>query len=135
MVIRYLTPEEIETINKFLALKHGFEYVILKPACIDLCSEAPKRVIFGQEIYIGKIEKAAALMKEITKLHPFLHGNKRTGYLAASTFLELNGYLLKADTPAAVDLSVRTASCTADTPHISSWMKDCCIRSPWQPMV
>jgi death-on-curing protein len=135
VVIRYLTCDEIQTINKYLAIKHGFDFVVLKPGILELCCEAPKRIVFGQEIYPNKIEKAAALMKEITKTHPFLHGNKRTAWNAASTFLELNGYSLKADTDAAVDLSVRTASCTADTPQIFAWMENCCTRSAWQPMI
>ena len=135
MQTRYLTREEIEIINKFLAIRYGFEHRILNSGILDLCVESPQRVLFGQEIYPNKVEKAAALMKEINKSHPFLHGNKRTAYAAATLFLELNGYLLKADTTAAVDLSIRTASCTADTPQIFSWMKDCCIRSPWQPRV
>jgi death on curing protein len=135
LVVRYLSCEDIKTINKFQALKYGFEYVVLKPDILELCVEAPQRIVFGQEIFQNKIEKAAALMKEIAKLHPFLHGNKRTAFLAASTFLELNGYLLKAETDAAVSLSIKTASCTADTPQIFSWMQDFCVRSPWQPMI
>ncbi len=135
MVIRYLTCEEIKTINKFLALKYGFEYVVIKPDILELCTEAPGRVLFGQEVYPDKIEKAASLMKEIAKLHPFLHGNKRTAYMAATTFLELNGYLAKAETESAVDLSIRTATCTADVPQIFSWMKGCCVRSSWHPLI
>lgn len=135
MVIRYLACEDIKTINRYLALKHGFESIVLKPDILELCAEAPSRILFGQEIYKDKIEKAAALMKEITKTHPFLHGNKRTGYTAATTFLRLNGFLIKAATRSAVDLSVRTASCTADTPQIFDWMKGYSMRAPFQPMV
>jgi len=135
MVIRYLTRDEIETVNKFLALKYGFEHLVIKPGVLDLCVESPKLVVFGQEIYPDKIEKAAALMKEINKSHPFLHGNKRTAYTAASMFLELNGFRLSADTTAAVNLSIKTAVCSADVPDIFDWMKDCCSRSPWQPLV
>ena len=135
MVIRYLTRDEIETINKFLAIKYGFEHLVIKPGILDLCVESPKRVVFGQEIYPDKIEKAAALMKEINKGHPFLHGNKRTAYAAASMFLELNGFLLSADTAAAVDLSFKTAVCSADVPDIFDWMKDFCSRTPWHPLV
>jgi len=135
MQIRYLTREEIKTINKFLAIKYGFEYQVLKPGILDLCVELPQMILYGQEVYPDKIEKAAALMKEISKSHPFLHGNKRTAYAAAAMFLELNGYLLTAETTAAVDLSIKTATCTADTPDIINWMKDCSSRCPWHPMV
>jgi len=134
MVIRYLTREEIETVNKFLALKYGFKHVVIKPGMLDLCVESPKRIVFGHEVYPNKIEKAAALMKEINKSHPFLGGNKRTAYVAATTFLELNGYRLSAETEAAVDISIKTAVCSVDTLDIFNWMKECCIRSPWHPI-
>ena len=134
MVVRYLTRDEIETINKFLAMKHGFKHCVLQSGNLDLCVESPKRIVFGQEIYSDILEKAAALLKELAKLHPFLAGNKRTAYLAASMFLELNGYVLSAATREAVDLSIETASCTKDVPEIFDWMKSCCGRSPWQPI-
>jgi death-on-curing protein len=134
MIVRYLTREEVETINKFLALKYGFKHVVIKPGVLDLCIESPKRVVFGQEIHPNKIEKAAALMREINKLHPFLGGNKRTAYVAATTFLELNGYRLSAENEIIVDVSVKTASCSLDTPEIFNWMQESCKKVPWQPI-
>lgn len=135
MVIRYLTRDEIETINKYLGLKFGFQHVVFKPGMLDLCVESPKRLVFGQEIHPNKLEKAAVLMKEIDKLHPFLHGNKRTAHLAATTFLELNGYRLSPETETAIEISLKTASCLADTDDIFDWMKESCIRAPWHPIV
>ena len=133
-MIRYLTREEVETINKFLALKFGFKPVVIKPGVLDLCIESPKRIVYGREVHPSKIEKAAALMREINKLHPFLGGNKRTAYLAATTFLELNGYRFSPETEIIVDVSLKTAICSMDTPEIFNWMKELCIRAPWQPI-
>lgn len=134
MVIRYLTREEVETINKFLALKYGFKHVVIKPGVLDLCIESPKRTVFGKEIYPNKIEKAAALMRELNKQHPFLGGNKRTAYVAATTFLDLNGYRLSLEKETIVDVSVKTASCFLDTPELFDWMQASCKRVPWQPI-
>jgi death-on-curing protein len=133
MVVRYLTRSEIETINKFLAIKYGFTHLTLQPGNLDLCVEAPQRIVFGEEIYPDKLQKAAVLMKELNKLHPFLAGNKRTAHEAVTLFLELNGYALSSDTTKAVDLSRRTASCSADIPDIFEWIKTCSNRSPWEP--
>jgi death-on-curing protein len=134
MVVRYLTRDEIETINKFLAIKYGFKHLVFQPGNLDLCVESPKRIVFGMEVYTDKLKKAAALMKEINKLHPFLAGNKRTAFLAVTLFLELNGYALLAGTTEAIDLSLRTTSCSADIPDIFNWLKTCSSRSPWQPI-
>jgi death-on-curing protein len=40
---------------------------------------------------------AAAYLYGIVCNHPFSDGNKRTGYLAAFTFLAINGQLIEAD--------------------------------------
>jgi len=53
MVVRYLTRSEIETINKFLAIKYGFSHLVLQSGNLDLCVEGPQRTVFGQEITIG----------------------------------------------------------------------------------
>ena len=132
MVVRYLTREEIITINKFLALKYGFKHVVIKPGILDLCVESPMRVVFGYEVYPNKIEKGAALMRELNKQHVFLAGNKRTAYLAATTFLELNGYHLSPKN--IVDVSVKTASYVLDTPEIFNWMQGSCKKVSWQPI-
>ena len=42
----------------------------------------------------GINRKAAVLMKSIIQSHAFKDGNKRTGFLAAKTLLELNGRVL-----------------------------------------
>lgn len=39
---------------------------------------------------------AAAYAEGIVKIHPFLDGNKRTGFVAAALFLESNGFMLVA---------------------------------------
>jgi len=134
MLVRYLSRNEIETINKFLAIKYGFKHLVLQPGNLDLCVESPRRVVFGTEVYAGKLEKAAVLMKELNKLHPFLAGNKRTAFLAGTLFLELNSYALSAETAEAVDLSLRTASCSADFPDIFNWLKAHSSRSSWEPI-
>ncbi len=45
----------------------------------------------GVDLYPTLWPKAAALMRGISAAQYFLDGNKRTGFLAATTFLELNG--------------------------------------------
>ncbi len=42
------------------------------------------------------IKLAAAYLYGIARNHPFSDGNKRTAFLAAFTFLFVNGYLLEA---------------------------------------
>lgn len=40
---------------------------------------------------------AAAYLHGIVRNHPYVDGNKRTGFIAAFTFLYINGYLIDAE--------------------------------------
>jgi death on curing protein len=51
---------------------------------------------FGDEYFHKDLfEMAAAYVFHIILNHPFLDGNKRTGWMAGSVFLELNDVILK----------------------------------------
>jgi death-on-curing protein len=51
----------------------------------------PRTSAFGEDAYPDVISKAAALLQSLVKNHPLIDGNKRLGWLATATFLELNG--------------------------------------------
>jgi death on curing protein len=57
------------------------------------------------------------------KNHPFIDGNKRTGFITAVVFLELNGYRFQASE---VDAAVRTLALAAGDmtePAYAAWLK------------
>ena len=46
--------------------------------------------------YADLIEEAAALWESLSQNHPFIDGNKRTGFAVTFTFLAINGAVLTA---------------------------------------
>jgi len=46
--------------------------------------------------YADLIEEAAALWESLSQNHPFVDGNKRTGFAVTYTFLVINGAYLRA---------------------------------------
>jgi death on curing protein len=52
------------------------------------------------------VTQGALYMVGIAMNHPFVDGNKRTGYVAGFTFLRLNGYQLARPDPADPQLAV-----------------------------
>lgn len=118
----YLTQDELIKIHDQLIKQFGGNSGILTPEKIDLCVKAPCRTVFGSVIYKNLPEKAAALIYEICKLHPFVDGNKRTAYSAADIFLRLNGYILSAETEEAVEITKELAKCTIDREATVKWM-------------
>ena len=55
-------------------------------------------------------ELAASYAFGLVKNHPFIDGNKRTGFVVAVTFLQLNGWRLEASE---VDATLRTLALAA----------------------
>jgi len=51
----------------------------------------PQTTAFGDDAYPDLWTKAAALLQSILKNHALVDGNKRLGWLATATFLEING--------------------------------------------
>lgn len=51
----------------------------------------PPATAFGDDAYPDLWTKAAALLQSILENHALVDGNKRLGWLATATFLEING--------------------------------------------
>lgn len=69
---------------------------------------------------------AAAYAFGIVRNHPFVDGNKRTGFLAAAVFLEINGWMLTADE---VDATVKTFALAASEiteEAYAAWLRRSC---------
>jgi death-on-curing protein len=66
---------------------------------------------------------AAAYAFEIARNHPFLDGNKRSAWVAARTFLMLNGVLLKPDRAESVEQMVRLAEGALDEAAFAAWLR------------
>jgi len=68
-------------------------------------------------------ELAASYSYGIVNNHPFIDGNKRTGFLAGAAFLELNGYRLIAAEPEATAVILGVASGTIAESELADWLR------------
>ncbi len=66
---------------------------------------------------------AAAYAYGIIMDHPFVDGNKRTGFLAAYVFLDLHGWHLEAPEAEAVGAVLALATRQMDEAEFSQWLK------------
>ncbi len=56
----------------------------------------PQATYSGNYLHADIYEMASAYLFHIVKNHPFVDGNKRTGLITSTTFLELNNYKFNA---------------------------------------
>ena len=69
------------------------------------------------------IDLAAAYTAGIVRDHPFIDGNKRTGFLLGVLFLELNGYRFTATEESAAQAILSLAAGTLDEPAFAAWLR------------
>jgi death-on-curing protein len=84
----------------------------------------PQTTAFGEDAYPDLWTKAAALLQSLVKNHALVDGNKRLGWLATATFLELNGIPVTGATDDdVVDLVTGVAAGHDDVPTIAAALR------------
>ncbi len=103
-----ITIKEIISIHSRIAKEYGISTAILNRGSLESIASKPDLHIRDKAVYDDIFKKAACLIEGILRLHPFVDGNKRTGFASAYYFLEEHGYLLTLTpdtTPYAVDIA------------------------------
>ena len=70
------------------------------------------------------VDMAAAYTWGIVRNHPFLDGNKRTGFVVGVLFLELNGYRFNASEEDAAQMVLELASGNLDEAGYIAFLRD-----------
>jgi len=76
------------------------------------------------------IDMAAAYTVGIVRNHPFVDGNKRTGFVVGVPFPELNGYRLTASEEDATQAVLGLAAGMIDEASFTRWLRANVSRSP-----
>lgn len=108
----YLSEKDIVKLNVIQIKKYSPRETIgvIDKNALSMAVNQPKQHIFGKDLYPDKFSKAAVLLINLIKKHPFHNANKRTAFLATYIFLKLNGYSLKMENQEVVEFVVRIAT-------------------------
>lgn len=124
----FITMQEIiddhaEIIRKYGGVQ-GIRDIGLLASAIDM----PKATMFGEYLHPTIFDKAAAYLFHIICNHPFVDGNKRTGTMAALTFLRQNRLHIvftEEQTLVLEELVVSTAESRTTKEEIAKFFKSC----------
>ncbi len=84
----------------------------------------PQTTAFGADAYPDVWTKAASLLDSVVNNHALVDGNKRLGWLATATFLEINGSsVAAAQNDAVYELVMTVAANQRDIAEIASTLK------------
>jgi death on curing protein len=86
-----ISIEEVSIIHDELIDKFGAGRGIRNLGALEAALNRPYQTFGGEELYPTCFEKATALGESIIMNHPFIDGNKRTGYLLMEIELRLAG--------------------------------------------
>ena len=113
----FLTYDDVVSLNRGLNRLSGKGAPILSNSNVTLIVDRAKS-------YKSLYETAAYYMYAINTLHPFFGANKRTGFVAAQLFLEMNGYKAKLSNKRVVQLSMEIRSQQVDYEKLKYIFKD-----------
>ena len=88
----FLTKEEVLFAHETQIALYGGSSGIRDTGLLESALAMPQMSFGGAFLHVDHYEMAAAYLFHIISNHPFIDGNKRTGAVAALTFLDLNGY-------------------------------------------
>ena len=87
-----ITKEEVLLIHSEVVKLHGGANGIRDVNGLESAIARPYQTYDSLDLYPSAYEKAAAIGESIIMNHPFIDGNKRTGYVLMETVLRLYRY-------------------------------------------
>src|SRR4030095_4633405 len=82
--------KEVELLHGILIDKFGGSHGIRDNTALESAIARPFQTFDGNDLYPSALHKAASLIESILINHPFIDGNKRTGYTLLRLFLIQN---------------------------------------------
>ena len=108
--------------DRLLALHGGASGVRDQGLLQSALARPQQHFAYGENADV--IDMATAYTAGIVRNHPFLDGNKRTGFLIGILFLELNGHRFAATEEDATQAVLALAAGTLDEPGYTAFLRE-----------
>ncbi len=121
--MRYLELDEALRIHECAIQRYGGSPELRDLGLLESALAQPKQTMFGEDLYPDVAAKAAILVFSLVKNHPFVDGNKRTGFLCLMRFLQVNGYALAATYDELYQFTLDVATSALDKERVTAWIR------------
>lgn len=122
--IVWLLEETIIAIHHRQIAEHGGSEGLRDEGLLSSALDRPQNLFAYSKPSPDLAALAAAYAFGIVRNHPFLDGNKRTGLIAARTFLLLNGVDLKASQDEKVLILLQLAEGVLTQEELADWIRN-----------
>ena len=117
----WVRPDALMALHAEQLAEHGGASGVRDQGLLESALARPENLAAYEEPTAHEL--AAAYAYGIVKNHPFVDGNKRTGFLAAAVFLELNGFVLQAEEVDAVEKVLGLAAGALSEEDFARWLE------------
>lgn len=124
MEAEFLGLDEILALHADQIRRYGGRRGIRDMGLLQSAAATAETTYEGELLHTTLFEMAAAYLFHIVKNHPFVDGNKRTGLMAAITFLWLNDTSLEAEPGAVTKLVMGVAAGSVSKAEVAIFLRD-----------
>ncbi len=114
---------EVRVLHERLLAIHGGLAGVRDEGLLNSAVARPRQIA-NYESNADLIDLASAYTVGLVKNHPFIDGNKRTGFVVGVLFLELNGYRFAAPETDAADAVLAVAAGELDESGYTSFLRE-----------
>ena len=118
---RFLTQDEVLIMHEFALARDGGLRGVRDEGALESALAQPSAEYFGTLLHPTLEAQAAAYFYHLIQAHAFVDGNKRTGVLAATTFLILNGRTPRLTQDEAFTIALETAQGRHGKDDLARW--------------
>ena len=118
---RWLPRDVLMAVHEEQLAEHGGAPGVRDEGLFDSALARPQQLAHYGDPDLADL--AAAYAFGLIRNHPFIDGNKRTGYVAAELFLLLNGQVLTASDESAVLTTLSLAAGDIDEAAFADWLR------------
>lgn len=122
----WILSDAVMAIHARQIQEHGGRKGIRDHNLLHSALGAPQNLHHYKEVQLTQI--AAAYAHAICQNHPFIDGNKRTGYICMRLFLKLNGLDINATQQEKVQIMLQVAQGQIDRVKLGLWIEEHLVR-------
>jgi death-on-curing protein len=119
-----ITKQFIDRLHAHSIRQYGGAMGIRDEGLLKSAIARPFQTFGAEELYPTAFDKAAAIAASIVQNHPYIDGNKRTGFLAMFAVLELSGLQLVAAEQDAYDTMIAVSTGQLNFEGLQDWLKE-----------
>jgi len=118
----WVARQTVDGLHSDLLAEHGGASGLRDEGLLESALARPRQIFAYSECDLAQL--AAAYVAGIVKNHPFIDGNKRTGFMTGYVFLERNGLHFTASEAEAAQAVLELAAGTIDETGFALFLRD-----------